>query len=65
MKLVTKNTLRSSINKKNTEDIIMIRSQRKDAEKEKLIEEAKRIGINIIIKRNNGNSQSQTIFFCL
>ena len=34
------------------EDIIMIKSQRSDTEKEKLIEECKRIGINKMIRQN-------------
>lgn len=34
----------------------MMRSQRSDAEKDKLIEEGKRIGINKTIRQNNGNT---------
>lgn len=38
------------------EDIRMIKSQRNEAEKDKLIEEFSRIGINIIIRQNNENA---------
>ena len=38
------------------EDIRMIKSQRNEAEKDKLIEEGSRIGINIIIRQNNENA---------
>ena len=34
----------------------MIKSQRNEAEKDKLIEEGSRIGINIIIRQNNENA---------
>ena len=34
----------------------MTKSQRSDAEKDKLVEEGKRIGINKIIRQNNGNT---------
>ena len=41
--------------KKLNEDIRMMMSQRSDAEKDKLIEEGGRIGINKIFRQNNGN----------
>ena len=41
----------------------MMKSQRGDTEKDKLIEEGKRIGISKIIRQNNGNSQSKKIIF--
>ena len=37
----------------------MMKSQRNDAEKDKLIKEGKRIGINKIIWQNNGKTSSQ------
>ena len=40
------------------ESIRMMNSQRSDAEKIKLIEEGKKIGINEIIKRNEVNNNS-------
>ena len=33
----------------------MMKNQRSDAEKDKLIENSKRIGINEIMRQNNGN----------
>ena len=44
-------------------NIRMMKSQRGDTEKDKLIEEGKRIGIGKIIRQNNGNSQSKKIIF--
>ena len=41
------------------EDTRMMKSQRNDAEKDKLIKEGKRIGINKIIWQNNGKTSSQ------
>ena len=40
------------------ESIRMMNSQRSDAEKIKLIEEGKKIGINEVIKRNEVNNNS-------
>ena len=40
------------------ESIRMMNSQRSDAEKTKLIEEGKKIGINEVIKRNEVNNNS-------
>ena len=40
------------------ESIRMMNSQRSDAEKIKLIEEGKKIGINEVIKRNKVNNNS-------
>ena len=40
------------------EDITMIKCQRSDPEKKKLIEESTRIGLNKIITQNNGNASS-------
>ena len=45
------------------EDTRMMKSQRNDAEKDKLIREGKRIGINKIIWQNNGKTSSQKNFF--
>ena len=45
------------------EDTRMMKSQRNDAEKDKLIKESKRIGINKIIWQNNGKTSSQKKFF--
>ena len=45
------------------EDTRMVKSQRNDAEKDKLIKESKRIGINKIIWQNNGKASSQKKFF--
>ena len=46
------------------EDTRMTKSQRNGAEKDKLIKEGKRIGINKIIWQNNGKTSSQKkIFF--
>ena len=45
------------------EDTRMMKSQRNDAEKDKLIKESKRIGINKIIWQNNGKTSSQKNFF--
>ena len=41
----------------------MMKSETGDTEKDKLIEEGKRIGIGKIIRQNNGNSQSKKIIF--
>ena len=40
-----------------------MKSQRNDAEKDKLIKESKSIGINKIIWQNNGKTSSQKKFF--
>ena len=45
------------------EDTRMMKSQRNDGEKDKLIKESKRIGINKIIWQNNGKTSSQKKFF--